>query len=121
MPWQQALTMPAAEQMAHVAALFGSLDWTRLVPAPELLARQPGEEDVQRTIAAARTAEGDLAVLYLPVGGEVSLRPGLLRAGLDASWFDPRTGERRPAEQAAEGGRFVAPGTEDWLLVLQAT
>ncbi len=119
LPWRQALTMPAAEQMAHLAALFGSLDWPRLTPAPELLAAQPGEEDVRRTIAAARTPEGDLALIYLPEGGEVRLRPGLLRAGLGAAWFDPRTGERLAAAQAADGLRFVAPGSEDWLLVLK--
>ncbi|MDI7276783.1 MAG: DUF4038 domain-containing protein [Anaerolineae bacterium] len=119
LPWREALTMPAAGQVAHIAALFGSLDWPRLVPAPELLAWQPGESDVRRTVAAARTPEGDLAVLYLPEGGEVELRPGLLREGLRAEWFDPRTGLQREAKAEAGGLRYLAPGAEDWVLVMR--
>jgi len=34
MAWQNALTMPAAEQMAHVPDFFATIDWWRLRPAP---------------------------------------------------------------------------------------
>ena len=49
LPWRQALTMPGAEQMAHVAELFGSLPWWRLRPAPELVAVQPGSRRLADT------------------------------------------------------------------------
>jgi hypothetical protein len=42
LPWKQALVMPAAEQMAHVAEIFTSIDFWRLRPAPQVLAEQPG-------------------------------------------------------------------------------
>ena len=57
-------------------------------------------------------------MLYLPVGGEVTLKAGALPAGLRAEWFDPRTGQRTPAEGAGPG-TFRAPDEQDWMLVLR--
>ena len=55
LPWQKALVMPGAEQMAHVASLFTSIDYWRLRPAPQALASQPGAgvATARRFIAAA--------------------------------------------------------------------
>ena len=114
LPWRQALHMPAAEQVAHIAALFGSLDWPRLVPAPEIVAVQPGEQDVQRFIAAAKTPDGDLAVVYVPEDRCLALRLGALQPGLSAQWFDPTTGARHAASLEAT---METPGPGDWVLV----
>jgi hypothetical protein len=117
LPWRQALQMPAAYQMAHVAELFASIAWWRLLPAPELVAVQPRAEQVGSTIVAARAAAGDLAVVYVPDAAAVTLRPGSLREKLTATWFDPRTGERSPA--SLEGDKYVVPAVgEDFVLVL---
>ncbi len=48
LPWQKALVMPGAEQMAHVASLFTSIDYWRLRPAPQALAAQPGAGVAER-------------------------------------------------------------------------
>lgn len=115
-PWQEAIQLPGSTSMRHMAELFESLPWWRLRPAPSLLAAQPGANNPAQFISAALSADGDAAVFYLPVGGSIQIASEAL--GLSrAEWFDPRTGERTPAEGA--GGRYQAPGREDWVLVLR--
>jgi hypothetical protein len=116
LPWREALRMPAAEQMAHLATLFQSIDWPRLRPAPELLADQPGNATPSRYIAAARSEAGDLALLYIPQERRFRLDLTPLRPDLTATWFDPRTGQRTPA---ASGPEFETPSPGDWLLILE--
>ncbi|MEZ4664191.1 MAG: hypothetical protein R2911_42215 [Caldilineaceae bacterium] len=45
--------MPAAEQMAHLVDFFASIRWWELRPALELLAAQPGDEDVHKFVLAS--------------------------------------------------------------------
>lgn len=117
-PWQEAMTLPGSGQMKHVADLFQSISWTRLRPDDGLLTSQPAGDDPARFVGAARTEEGDLAILYLPVGGEVSLRAQRLKPDLSAYWVDPRTGNRIPAQAESEF-RYRAPDNQDWVLLLQ--
>ncbi len=53
LPWRQALTMPAAEQIAYLADFFTTIEWWTLSPAPQLLVKQPGKQDVHRYILIA--------------------------------------------------------------------
>jgi hypothetical protein len=120
LPWRAALRMPAAEQVAHIAALFESIDWWRLRPAPELLAEQPGLADPARFIAAARSDAGDLALVYLPEDRNVRLRVELLAGAAQARWFDPRGGAWQAAQAADDAaGHFATPGEGDWVLLLE--
>jgi Protein of unknown function (DUF4038)/Domain of unknown function (DUF5060)/Putative collagen-binding domain of a collagenase len=123
LPWRDALRMPAAEQIAHITRLFGSIDWWRLRPAPELLADQPGDVDPSRFVAAARSAAGDLALIYVPDERQVELHTEGLRPGMAARWFNPQSGEYFLAAPAASGAthRFTTPAPGDWVLVLQGT
>ncbi len=117
LPWREALHMPTAEQMAHLAALFGALQWWRLRPEPNLLAAQPGSEP-QRYCAAAATEDGRQALVYIPEDRAVAVRgPGWA----SARWFNPRTGEYSPAGWAESGGdcAFNTPAPGDWVLVLE--
>lgn len=116
LPWQQALLMPAAEQIAHLYDVFNSIAWWRLRPTRQLLANQPGDHSIQRFVAAAQTEEGDLAVIYIPEDREVALKLDTLASGLSAQWVDPRTGQRTTAEHRQHV--FTTPGPGDWLLVL---
>jgi hypothetical protein len=118
-PWHEAIQLPGSTQMRHMAGLFTSLPWWRLRPAQSLLAEQPGAKDPARFISAALSEDKDAAVFYLPLGGTLRLQAGALPPRLSiAEWFDPRSGERKPAEGKA--GAYQAPGKEDWLLVLSA-
>lgn len=118
LPWRQALHMPAAGQMAHVAALFGGIDWPRLLPAPDLVLDQPGATRVGSTVVAARSVEGDLAVVYTPDAALLKLDVAKLQPDLRAAWFDPRTGMRSPAACVDGGFASPAPG-EDFVLLLE--
>lgn len=121
--WKQALSLPGGTQMKHVADLLATLPWWELRPAPDLLVQQPGNDDPARHQAVARTQQGNAVLVYLPVGGEAALKKEALAAGTKAQWFDPRTGEVRPAQATSlsESGpnRFRAPDTQDWLLLLR--
>ena len=120
LPWKQALTMPGAEQMAHVAATFTSFDFWRLRPAPTILAAQPGTETAARFIAAAASDGGDLAVVYTPEQQPIALDAAAVPKGR-ATWHNPATGARRAAKSMPtdSGLRFDPPGGGDWVLVLE--
>lgn len=134
--WQEAKDLPGASDMGRMADLFTSIDWPALRPAPELLAVQPAAAadaagrdaevavepnragDPAKFVAAAKSEAGDLAIFYLPVGGDVTVRADRLKSGLKAEWFDPRTGNRRPAA-AKDGGVYAAPDAQDWVLLMR--
>jgi hypothetical protein len=119
LPWKQALVMPAAEQMAHLAALFTSIDFWRLRPAPAILAEQPGSGAPARFIAAAASDARDLVVVYTPEGQPILLKADTVPRRR-ATWFNPRTGARTPANGARSEAisRFEPPGDGDWILVM---
>lgn len=74
---------------------------------------------VHEHVAVARAKEGDLAVAYLPVGGDVTLDLSGMRSGLVARWYDPREGiwhDKTPIEPETQ--TFSAPSDEDWLLAI---
>ena len=123
LPWPQALRMPGAEQMAHLARLFTSFDFTRLRPAPELVAVQPGAANPAQFVAAARTEDGELALVYTPEARTVSLAAALLPPNVVPTWFDPRSGssENGPVIGVVNGTavEFTTPAPGDWVLVLK--
>lgn len=120
LPWKDAIVMPGAKQMAHVAALFTSIDFTRLRPAPAALAEQPGVERASKFIAAAASDARDLLVAYTPERGTIALRADALPRGR-ARWHDPRTGASATAVPVRSGStvRFETPGDGDWVLVVR--
>jgi hypothetical protein len=122
LPWREAMRMPAAAQMKHVAEGFTAIEFWRLRPAPEALIDQPGVADAAQHIAVSSSAEGDLLVAYAPASPVIALRSSAVPAGT-ATWMNPRTGERSAATGVAEKDvtRFTAPGAGDWLLVVSAT
>jgi hypothetical protein len=112
--------MPAAEQLRTLAELFGGVEWWRLGPAPELILAQPGQARPSRTVVAARSEAGDLALIYTPEAGTLELNLADLRPGLTARWVNPSTGERFDAAYSgtANHARFAPPAPGDWALLL---
>ena len=113
-PWTEAVRLPGSTQVRHLAELFASIEWWTLRPKQELVVNQSDEP--QGHIGAAMSEASDLAVLYLPRGGEIRLDPDLLPAGFKAFWYDPRTGERTPVGSST----FSAPSDDDWALVIES-
>lgn len=122
-PWQKALLLPAAEQICHARALFESIEWRQLRPAPELLAAQPGDSNPRSYTAAARSSAGDAVVIYIPESGCVEVDMTSLSDDLSAVWFDPRSGQRQSAllNGRSNPRRFEAPAPGDWILLLART
>ncbi len=114
-PWREALHLEGAEEIVHLADFLEGLDWWRLLPAPEMVVDQPGGH---RHISASRTAEGDLAVVYVPEDRVIRLRLEAIQPGLGARWFSPATGEWHLADVGE--GVLETPAPGDWWLKLSA-
>ncbi len=128
--WRGALDSPATRHIAHVKKLFASRPWYRLIPdqESELVIDGRGFFGDVDYVPAARTADGGLAIVYVPQARPVAVDLGRLRGPLRAEWFDPTTGEIVEVEGApfeAAGPRKFAPppknaaGDTDFALVLE--
>jgi hypothetical protein len=118
-PWHEALHLPGAEQVRHLRTAFEAVPWWTLRPDQSLVRTQPAE--TLSTIAAARSEDGSLAVIYAPTGETLDLDAGRLAPSLSATWIDPRTGAQHAAGTVSGStARLAAPSEEDWLLIIKA-
>ena len=122
LPWREALKMPAAEQMRHLAAFFGSIDFWKLRPAPEMLAKQPGTESAGRFVSVARSEEGEFAVAYVPQDRAVEVVLKQLPPRPQITWVNPRDGTRSPAVGVVTESalQLPTPAAGDWLLLIRS-
>jgi hypothetical protein len=118
-PWQQALLLPAAEQLQHLTHVMRSLPWWQLQPAQAVLAVQPGNTKKRSFIAAARA--DDLLLLYLPENDLVEFKPEIAGPEAIATWINPRNGEQFVAQSEQNTVQFRTPGQGDWLLLIRQT
>jgi hypothetical protein len=122
LPWREALDMPAANQIAHLARFFKSIEFWQLRPAPGLLARQPGDDSPSLYIAAARSDDGDLTVIYTPNSRAISVKASALPPAPVPVWINPRNGERSSAVAVVRDNviDFATPSGGDWILLIKA-
>jgi hypothetical protein len=120
--WQDALSLPAAGQVAPLSDFFNSIDFWQLRPAPRVVASQPGAQSPRRFIAAAGTEAKDLAVVYVPVDRTVEIFVEAMPPSATIAWINPRTGKSSPAVAVVNGRtcQFPTPDPGDWLLVMKA-
>jgi hypothetical protein len=111
-PWRVAMNLPGSHHMGHLAGLMTSINWWTLRPDSTLVTSQTSSP---HPVSAARSATGDLALVYFPTGQPLALDRGRLKRNLSAMWFNPRTGERAAA--AYDGDRVTPPDSSDWLLL----
>jgi hypothetical protein len=130
-PWHEAVNFPGSTSMKHLKAFFSSIKWWRLRPAAqtgrrygrqEILAQQPGEQAVRRTITAGLTEEKDLGVIYIPEDRAVEIKMDAFSSEVSAEWFNPRDGSRTNIGSVENKGthKFETPGDGDWVLLLKA-
>lgn len=121
LPWKQALVMPAAQEMKHLAEFFESIDFWRLRPAPVAIVNQPGSQAAGRFIAAAKSDKRDLLVVYAPEDRTIEVKLDLMPESPNVTWVNPRTGERSPAVAVVTANtcQFPSPSEGDWILLMR--
>ncbi len=106
--------------LLHLRRFFHEVaPFAQLRPAPELIDEAEAYPEGAHPLALA-SPERDLVAVYLPVGGRVTLAMAL--EGYEAQWFDPVSGELRPARAAGHSltapERIHANNPQDWALTL---
>ncbi len=121
--WRKALSAPGALQMGVLRRIFEARkEWWLLVPDQSVLSAG-GKTDGDVLTLAARHERGDWVMVYFAEPGAATVamdRSG--RAGIEASWVDPRTGTATVIGRYDATGRrefATPPGWEDALLVLE--
>jgi hypothetical protein len=125
MDWREALDSPGALSSVHLRDFLLALPWPAFEPDIQgrLLVEGAGS-DFSRAVAA-RTADGKLAVIYIPAPRRITVDLSQL-AGARAAcrWFDPSAGRFLATQQQFSAGAardFEAPvcsADGDWVLLL---
>ncbi|QHW33741.1 DUF4038 domain-containing protein [Paenibacillus rhizovicinus] len=122
MTWQEALNRPGAAQMQHLRALIESHSFLDRVPDQSLIA-----DNFEGANYMVATRGEHFGMIYSPNGIPFRASLGKWKADrVQASWFDPRSGEYSSICDYANSGdvTFTPPSSgrgSDWVLVLTAT
>ena len=130
--WRSALDLAGSRDMSRLARILNKYPWQELVPDIENKLVVSGAGKDGNRITAARTANGKLALLYIPSMGIASRSftlnleefPGLMKA----SWLNPAKDENprlhRTFLENKNNQEINTPGdngaeSSDWVLVLE--
>jgi hypothetical protein len=140
--WREHLDTIGAVQFGHCKALFEGRPWHELIPDQNHMLLTSGygtysgggiphtsisENDYA---TAAATANGKLAMIYIPSSRTVTIDLTRLSGPVTARWYDPTDGTYHdvPGSPLANTGSktFSTPGAHadgasDWILVLEAS
>jgi hypothetical protein len=118
--WYDVLDLPGAGDLIHARRLIESRPFLSRVPDQSIIV--PGYYPETDYVTATK-GEG-YAFIYFPTGWTADVRMEKLEAEtIIASWYDPRTGETKPAGSYPGKGTksFTPPSTgrgNDWILIL---
>lgn len=121
MPWYESLDLPGANAMTHVRKLMESRPMLERVPDQSLLVGTVSDNYKERVQATRGQA---YAFIYTSSGLPFELQLGKISGKkVQASWFNPRTGEATKAGRYRNSGtRAFTPPTQgddqDWVLIL---
>jgi hypothetical protein len=105
--WKTALDAPGAAQMKHLRRLMESRSHLDRIPDQSIIAA--GQSGGLEHIQATRASDGAWALVYLPAGKTVEVVMNKLAGQkVNASWFDPRTGETKSI------GTFPSSGNREF-------
>jgi hypothetical protein len=121
--WEKAMFMPGAKQMRCLANLMNSIEFWRLRPQPEAVARQASQPTDDMRVVAASTLAKDLTLVYLPQPSPVDVYLQAMPASPLISWLEPRQGSTRSAVAVVSGSvcQFPPPGEGDWVLAIKSS
>lgn len=131
--WHEGLELLGSGHLKHVADVFNSIEWWKLVPCREWLrvdgspSHMPTEDDITPSHCAAEV--GEIYVIYIPQGNKdktISVTH-LDGKAYKARWYDPRNGvysdindgKSVNTDQRDEWTLPSVPDDEDWLLLLE--
>jgi hypothetical protein len=134
-PWKDELDTIGATQVGIMVNFFTSLSWYNLVPdqTHTLVTsgfgtpRDTGLVSDSDYATAASTADGRLAIVYLPTPRPITVNMGRFSGPVTARWFDPTNGHyiaaaNGPIPNTATHEFTPMPdngqGDGDWVLVL---
>ena len=121
-PWDRAMAFPGSTQMGHARRLIESGPYFDRLPDQSLI--QPPNPDGPEHARACRAPDASYTLVYLPTARPVTVRVFMmLSSNLSATWFDPRTGERKPGAVVDvapwQTHTFEPPSNSDWILELR--
>jgi hypothetical protein len=124
--WQEHVASDGAFGLARFGEFFRSVDWATLVPDYDrkLVSSGHGEARGLTQLGAARSADGRLAVVYIPERRSFTIETDVLAGpAVVTTWYDPVTGQRLPGGTLAVDGPAVLtpPYPEDAVLLLETT
>jgi hypothetical protein len=125
--WPDHFDTPGVDQLGLMAKLFGERRWQDLVPDQQHAFLTGGygtygdQGDVLENdyATAALTADGELAMVYVPTSRTLEIDESKLADGVTSRWFDPVDGTFRPASAPFTTPGKNADGAEDWVLVFE--
>lgn len=109
LPWRQAIDLPGAQQIGHLATLVTDVDLFQFVPDQSLIAYGAGVAASHQR--AMRTDDG--ALVYAPGGRAVHVDLSRWTGPLEVRWFDPRAGRWHQADGVQAGRRVTVPHAFD--------
>jgi hypothetical protein len=101
----------AAVQLKYLRSFFESLPFNDMTPNDSL---------VSKGFCLAKLP--DTYVIYLPQGGTTVFDLSKIKTtGLNARWFDPRTGKWQNCPTLSKGkNTLIAPTEDDWVLLVRS-
>ena len=121
-PWKVALDLPLAHQVKHLKNLMLSRPFLTRIPDQSMITEE--QADSEDYVVATRDSEGSYAMVFFPTGKPTQINFSSLNGkSLNASWYDPRTGNVCAAPDIeAAANVMIAPPTsgkwQDWVLVV---
>ena len=123
--WHEELDSTGTRAMQAWRTFWEPLPWWRFVPDERgaLVQGWGGAVAGLERVTGARTAEGDLAVVYVPVARSIKVDLGcMIGPVVHATWYDPASGATVDAGHHPASGvvTLLAPFPEDAALLLRS-
>ena len=133
LPWRQALDAAGSRDMTHLRELLVQLPWQELAPEANHRILSEGYGTGAATALTVSTADGTLAVAYIPSTGkdvhEVTVSLSSFAKAVTARWYNPTNGQFVVVKSSPFANRGTqrlrspgdnGTGANDWALILDA-